>query len=121
MRHLNYSHLQYFWTVASEGSIARASKTLHLTPQTISGQLKLLEEMVGEPLFEKVGRGLALTTAGWVAWHGWIGQAAALWSYFLVQSLYFLLPMAGGEGASAGVGDEFERARDHLLALLDEA
>ena len=58
MRHLNYSHLQYFWTVAREGSIARASTVLHLTPQTISGQLKLLDEAVGQPLFNRVGRRL---------------------------------------------------------------
>ena len=38
----------------------------NLTPQTISGQLKLLEEIVGEPLFEKIGRGLVLTAAGQV-------------------------------------------------------
>ena len=64
MRHLNYNHLLYFWTVASEGSIARASEVLHVTPQTISGQLKLLEEVVGEPLFQRAGRGLALTDTG---------------------------------------------------------
>jgi len=64
MRHLNYSHLHYFWTVASEGSIARAAEVLHITPQTISGQLKLLEEVVGEPLFQRVGRGLVLTDTG---------------------------------------------------------
>lgn len=64
MRHLNYHHLLYFWTVAREGSIARASEALHLTPQTISGQLKLLEEAVGEPLFDRVGRGLVLTDMG---------------------------------------------------------
>ena len=56
MRHLNYSHLQYFWAVAREGSIAKASQSLHLTPQTISGQLKLLDEAVGQPLFNRVGR-----------------------------------------------------------------
>ena len=64
MRHLNYSHLQYFWTVAREGSIVQASKVLHLTPQTISGQLKLLDEAVGEPLFNKVGRRLVLSDMG---------------------------------------------------------
>ncbi len=64
MRHLNYNHLLYFWTVAREGSIARASEVLHLTPQTISGQLKLLEESVGDPLFQRVGRGLVLTDTG---------------------------------------------------------
>lgn len=64
MRHLNYSHLHYFWTVANEGSIARASEVLHITPQTISGQLKLLDEAVGEPLFQRAGRGLMLTETG---------------------------------------------------------
>lgn len=64
MRHLNYNHLLYFWTVAREGSIAKATQSLHLTPQTISGQLKLLEESVGEPLFNRVGRGLAMTETG---------------------------------------------------------
>ncbi len=64
MRHLNYSHLLYFWTVAREGSIAKASEVLHITPQTISGQLKLLEESVGDPLFQRAGRGLTLTAIG---------------------------------------------------------
>jgi len=64
MRHLNYSHLHYFWTVAREGSIAAAADTLHLTPQTVSSQLKLLQEAVGQPLFTRSGRGLALTETG---------------------------------------------------------
>jgi len=66
VRHLNYTHLLYFWTVAREGTIVKAAQVLHLTPQTISGQLKLLEQAVGEPLFERVGRGLALTNTGQV-------------------------------------------------------
>jgi LysR family transcriptional activator of nhaA len=64
VRHLNYNHLLYFWTVAREGSIAKATHSLNLTPQTISGQLKLLEKAVGEPLFHRVGRGLAMTETG---------------------------------------------------------
>jgi LysR family transcriptional activator of nhaA len=64
MRHLNYNHLLYFWTVAKEGSVVRAAEKLHLTPQTISGQLKLLEDTIGEALFDRVGRGLALTDTG---------------------------------------------------------
>lgn len=64
MRHLNYSHLLYFWTVARDGSIAKASQVLHLTPQTISGQLKLLEDSVGGALFNRVGRGLELSDLG---------------------------------------------------------
>jgi LysR family transcriptional activator of nhaA len=64
MRHLNYTHLLYFWTVTREGTVARAAEVLNLTPQTISGQIKLLEEAVGHPLFTRVGRGLSLTDSG---------------------------------------------------------
>lgn len=64
MRHLNYSHLQYFWTVATEGSIVKAADVLHVTPQTISGQLKLLDEAVGQPLFNKSGRRLVMSETG---------------------------------------------------------
>jgi len=64
MRHLNYNHLQYFWAVAREGSIASASRSLHLTPQTISGQLKLLDDAIGQPLFNRVGRRLVLSDMG---------------------------------------------------------
>lgn len=61
---VNYKHLHYFWTVAKEGGVARASERLHLTPQTISGQLSLLEEYFGKDLFKRVGRNLALTETG---------------------------------------------------------
>ena len=64
MASLNYKHLHYFWTVAKCGSIARASEQLHVTPQTISGQLSLFEDIQGEALFEKSGRNLELTEAG---------------------------------------------------------
>lgn len=64
MRHLNYNHLLYFHTVAREGSVARAAKVLHLTPQTVSGQIKLLEDVIGSPLFLRVGRGLTLSDTG---------------------------------------------------------
>ncbi|MCG6860981.1 MAG: LysR family transcriptional regulator [Chromatiaceae bacterium] len=39
---VNYKHLYYFWAVAREGGVPRASERLHLTPQIISGQLSLL-------------------------------------------------------------------------------
>lgn len=64
MPSLNMKHLRYFWAVAKHGSIARASGVLHLTPQTISGQLRELEEQVGAKLFAKSGRNLALTDRG---------------------------------------------------------
>ena len=61
---MNYKHLHYFMQVARAGSVTRASKLLHLTPQTISGQIQLLEEALGTALFAKNGRGLVLTDAG---------------------------------------------------------
>lgn len=64
MNHLNYNHLQYFWAVAHEGSVMRAAESLHVTPQTISGQLRLLEESIGQPLFDRVGRRLVLSEMG---------------------------------------------------------
>lgn len=64
MTTLNFKHLRYFWVVAKSGAIARAGEQLHLTPQSISGQLRELEEMLGVALFLRVGRGLKLTDAG---------------------------------------------------------
>jgi len=61
---INYKHLHYFWAVAKEGGVVRASERLHLTPQTISGQLRLLEEYLGIDLFNRVGRNLELTENG---------------------------------------------------------
>ncbi len=61
---LNYQHLLYFWTVAREGSITRATGVLHLTQPTISAQLKVLEQSIGAKLFMKAGRSLALTETG---------------------------------------------------------
>ena len=61
---MNYKHLKYLWTVAKEGSIARASERLHITPQTISGQLSLLEESLSVELFVKTGRNIEMTETG---------------------------------------------------------
>ena len=64
MNWLNYHHLLYFWTVAQEGSLTKGSKRLHLTPQTVSTQLRTLEDTLGESLFDRSGRQLALTETG---------------------------------------------------------
>ena len=61
---LNYRQLHYFWAVAKAGSIIRASERLHLTPQTLSGQISLLEGTLGVALFLRVGRRLQLTETG---------------------------------------------------------
>jgi len=67
MRGNSYNHLYYFWTVAREGGVVRAAEALHLTPQTISSQLKVLEDSLGVQLFARSGRKLALTDAGRLA------------------------------------------------------
>jgi LysR family transcriptional regulator, transcriptional activator of nhaA len=64
---LNYKQLHYFWNVAKTGSITRAAERLHLTPQTISGQLAELERSLGTDLFRRIGRRLELTSAGKLA------------------------------------------------------
>jgi len=64
---INFKHLHYFWVVAKQGGVARASEVLHLTPQTISGQINLLEDNLGQALFNRVGRNLELTETGRLA------------------------------------------------------
>ena len=64
MAHINFKHLRYFWAVAKKGGVAEAGKFLNVTPQTISGQLKLLEQDLGVSLFKKSGRNLVLTVVG---------------------------------------------------------
>jgi LysR family transcriptional activator of nhaA len=61
---LNYKHLRYFWMVAKTGSIAKAAGQLHLTPQSISGQLTEFSQTLGVDLFRKAGRNLELTDMG---------------------------------------------------------
>lgn len=61
---LNYKHLHYFRTVAKSGAINRAAEKLHLTPQTLSGQIGAFEERLGVALFRRSGRRLELTDAG---------------------------------------------------------
>ncbi len=60
----NYRHLYYFWIVATEGSMVGAAKRLNMAIQTISTQVKLLEQELGFALFKPKGRGLTLTDAG---------------------------------------------------------
>ena len=64
MEWLNYHHLLYFWTCVREGGVARAAARLRLSPQTVSGQIKALEESLGEPLLQRRGRSLELTETG---------------------------------------------------------
>ena len=64
---MNFKHLYYFWMTAREGGVTRAGEHLHVTPQTLCGQIKLLEHRLGCRLFERRGRRVHLTEAGHVA------------------------------------------------------
>lgn len=64
---MNFKHLHYFWVTAKAGGIMRAGEQLNTTPQTLSGQIKLLEDWLGRRLFRKSGRQLELTEDGRLA------------------------------------------------------
>ena len=64
---MNFKHLHYFWVTARAGGIVRAGQQLHTTPQTLSGQIKLLEARLGKTLFRRRGRHLELTDDGRIA------------------------------------------------------
>lgn len=64
MEWLNYHHLLYFWMVGREGSVSRAARELRLAQPTVSGQIRALEDRLGEKLFQRAGRRLVLTDTG---------------------------------------------------------
>ncbi|WP_394200066.1 transcriptional activator NhaR [Shewanella waksmanii] len=64
MSHLNYNHLYYFWMVHKKGSVAKAAEALCLTPQTVTGQIRVLENRLKGSLFKRVGRSLEPTDLG---------------------------------------------------------
>jgi len=68
MEWLNYHHLLYFWVVAREGGLVPAGKVLRLSHPTLSTQIHRLEDQLGEKLFLKSGRKLALTEMGRVVY-----------------------------------------------------
>ncbi len=67
MNQLNYHHLRYFREVAHEGNLGRAAERLNISQSALSIQIKLLEERLGYPFFDRVGRKLVLTEAGRIA------------------------------------------------------
>ena len=88
---LNYHHLLYFWSVAKHGSVARACEELSLAQPTISGQIRALEQSLGEKLFVKSGRQLVLTESGRVVFR----YAEEIFS--LGKELTSAIAMKGGE------------------------
>lgn len=64
MSHINFNHLYYFWQVCKAGSVVGAAEALNLTPQTITGQIKALEDRLQGKLFKRQGRGLVPSELG---------------------------------------------------------
>jgi LysR family transcriptional regulator, transcriptional activator of nhaA len=64
METLNFHHLRYFWMVARKGGVWRAAEVMHVSQPSVSAQIRLLEESLGQKLFRRSGRSLALTEAG---------------------------------------------------------
>ncbi|MFR9721579.1 LysR family transcriptional regulator [Aeromonas diversa] len=115
---LNYKQLYYFWHVARSGSVTRAAEQLHLTPQTISGQVAELELSLGVALFNRVGRRLELTRAG----HRAQQQAGAIFS--LGAELEHTLRHATQERVMAvGIADSVPRslAYELLAPAMEQA
>ena len=64
MEYLNYHHLRYFWRVVRVGGVAEAARELRVSSPAVSSQIRELQEFLGEPLFSRSGRKLALTEMG---------------------------------------------------------
>lgn len=64
MRTLSLDELEIFRCVAREGGVLRAASRLHRVPSNVTTRIKQLEERLGVRLFQRQGRGLALTDSG---------------------------------------------------------
>ena len=109
---LNYKHLHYFLTVARTGSITRAAEKLHLTPQTLSGQISTFEERLGAKLFTRNGRRLELSEAGKQA----LGYAEEIFQ--IGTELEAVLKQEGGQRARVfrvGIADVVPKATAYQL------
>lgn len=118
---MNPKHLRYFWATAHAGSVAAAASQLHLTPQTVSAQIKILEDDLGTALFKPAGRGLDLTDAGRVAL-SYADEIFAL-AQDLVSSLRAdVAPHHAMASFRVGVSDAVPKSLTHrLLASLKSA
>jgi LysR family transcriptional activator of nhaA len=109
---VNLKHLFYFWKVALSGSVARAGEELHLTPQTISGQIQLLERDLQTELFARSGRGLELTEAGRFA----LGYAKEIFSLQSeLEALIRLHPQGRPAEFRVGVADAMPESLAYRL------
>lgn len=59
-------HLRYFIALAGSLNFTRAAERVHVTQSTLSHQIRQLEDEVGQPLFDRVGKRVIMTEAGGV-------------------------------------------------------
>ena len=64
LNRLRMRHVRCFLTIARCGSMTAAAKEMNSSQPAVSRSLAELETLVGQPLFERGGRGLTLTEAG---------------------------------------------------------
>ena len=57
-------HLRYFVALAETLSFTRAAERVHVTQSTLSHQIRQLEEQIGQPLFDRIGKKVVTTEAG---------------------------------------------------------
>jgi len=95
---VTFRQLRVFAEVAQLGSMTRAAEALHLTPPAVSMQIREIESQVGLLLFDRVGRQVALSTAG---------------EYFLVHAKRLLSSLKDAENAMA----RFKRLEHGLLTI----
>jgi LysR family transcriptional activator of nhaA len=118
---MNPKHLRYFWATAHAGSVAAAASQLHLTPQTVSAQIKLLEDDLGTALFKPAGRGLDLTDAGRVAL-SYADEIFALAQEMVSSLRADVAPQQALASFRVGVSDAVPKSLTHrLLASLKSA
>lgn len=115
---LNYHHLFYFWAVAKEGSLRRASEVLHVSQPSISAQLKQLEETLDAPLFTRTNRRLIMTDTGQTV----LGYAEEIFS--LGRELLTAVRQEPGERPlrlHVGVADSVPKiiVRQHLTPVFE--
>jgi len=109
---LNLHHLRLFRAVAHDGTLTGAARRLNLSASALSSQLKALEAALGHDLFERRGRGLALTEAGRIA----LDHADAI--FRTADDLSATLRETGGARRALRVGGLATLSRNFQMQFL---
>ena len=113
MAALNYNHLRYFWAVAHGESLTKTAERLGVSQSALSIQIKKLEHQVGHPLFERRGKQLVLTEAGYIA----LEHADAIFSSG-DELMNILRQRKAGRRQSLRVGAQATLSRNFQVAFL---